>query len=222
MVDRDEANTTFRDHSPIAEQLLRVLEDYADEFSNRGVPAHLTHTAREGKYLKGKHIGQEPERFVEEQLIWPALSAFDYTVWTQPYGYPKWDKSRPDFEVRNIDCGIDCAVIGEIKTPNKFEYAEQDIINYLESDLGEPTIGFATDGVRWQVRARPEKSDEITVISDVDLHDVYRLLPNRHEEQESYDKHRTRERMVEAGVEGLHRHTVEERVVGTFSSDSVA
>lgn len=222
MTDSGHASTTIQDHSGIAEQLLRVLERFADEFSTRGVPAHLTHIVRDGKYLKGKNIGQEPERFVEEQLIWPALSVFGYTVWTQPYGYPKWDKSRPDFEVRNMNCGIDCAVIGEIKTPNKFEYAEQDIIDYLKSDLGEPTIGFATDGIRWQVHARPEKSAESTLIADVDLHQVYRQLPNRHEEEESYDKHRTRERMVDAGVEKLHRHTVEEGVAEIFSPDSVA
>lgn len=46
--------------------------------------------------------------------------------------------------------------IGKVKTPNKFEYAETDIQNYLGRNLGEPTVGITTHSVRWKIDVRPE------------------------------------------------------------------
>lgn len=210
MTTEETTPTSITDHSGLAEQLLRVYENFADEFSRRDVPVHLTNITREGKYLKGKKLGQHPERFVEQYLIWPTLELLDYEFWAQPYGYPKWDKKRPDFAIKNFDCSVECAVIGEVKTPNKFEYAEEQIEDYLKSDLEEATVGIATDGIRWKIEARPEKSAELTEVVDVDFRDVVRKLPSRHEEQESYPSHRTRREMKM--VESLERITVEEKV----------
>lgn len=208
--------TSITDHSGLAEQLLRVYENFADEFSRRDVPVHLSNVAREGKYLKGRKLGQHPERFVEQYLIWPTLELLNYEFWAQPYGYPKWDKKRPDFAIKNFDCRVECAVIGEVKTPNKFEYAEEQIDDYLKSDLEEATVGIVTDGVRWKIKARPEKSTKRTEIVDVDFRDVVRKLPNRHEERESYPSHRTRRDMEM--VESLERKIVQERVSKVFES----
>jgi len=208
--------TSITDHSGLAEQLLRVYENFADEFSRRDVPVHLFTVAREGKYLKGKKLEQHPERFVEQHLIWPTLELLGYEFWTQPYGYPKWDKKRPDFTIKNFDCGAECVVIGEVKTPNKFEYAEEQIEDYLKSDLEEATVGIATDGVRWKVEARPEKSTELSEIVDVDFREVVCKLPSRHEERESYPSHRTRLELEM--VEPLERKSVEERVSMSFAS----
>lgn len=209
MVERN-STPSITEHSGLAEQLLRVYENFADEFSHRDAPVHLSNIAREGRYMKGKHLGQHPERFVEQYLIWPTLELLDYEFWAQPYGYPKWDKKRPDFAVKNFDCGVECAVIGEIKTPNKFEYAEKQIKNYLRSDLEEATVGVATDGVRWKIEARAEKSTELIEIADVDFREVIRKLPCRHEEQESYPKHSTRQDLKTA--ESLKWQTVEKQV----------
>ncbi|WP_256392874.1 hypothetical protein [Natronoarchaeum rubrum] len=209
MTSEKTTSTSITDHSGLAEQLLRVYENFADEFSRRDVPVHLSNVAREGKYLKGKKLGQHPERFVEQYLIWPTLELLDYEFWAQPYGYPKWDKTRPDFAIKNFDCGLDCAVIGEVKTPNKFEYGKEQMEDYLKSDLGEATVGITTDGVRWNIEARPEKSPEILEVVDVNFHDVVRKLPSRHEERESYPSHRTRQEMEM--VELLKRESVEEK-----------
>jgi len=208
--------TSITDHSGLAEQLLRVYENFADEFSRRDVPVHLSNVAREGKYLKGKKLGQHPERFVEQYLIWPTLELLGYEFWAQPYGYPKWDKKRPDFAIKNFNCGAECAVIGEVKTPNKFEYAENQIEDYLKSDLEEATIGIATDGVRWKIEARPEKSAELSEIVEVDFREVVRKLPSRHEERESYPSHRTRLELEI--VESLERKSVEERASMSLAS----
>lgn len=210
MTSEKTTSTSITDHSGLAEQLLRVYENFADEFSRRDVPVHLSNVAREGKYLKGKKLGQHPERFVEQYLIWPTLELLDYEFWAQPYGYPKWDKTRPDFAIKNFDCGLDCAVIGEVKTPNKFKYGKEQMEDYLKSDLGEATVGITTDGVRWNIEARPKKSPELLEVVDVNFHDVVRKLPSRHEERESYRAHYLRKDL--RLVESLERHFVEEQV----------
>lgn len=218
MTTEETTPTRITEHSGVAGQLLHIYENFADEFSHRDVPVHLSNIAREGKYLKGKKLGQHPERFVEQYLIWPTLELLDYEFWAQPYGYPKWDKKRPDFAIKNFDCGSECAVIGEVKTPNKFEYAEEQIEDYLKSDLEEATVGIATDGVRWKIEARPEKSAELSEIVDVNFRDVVRKLPSRHEERESYPSHRTRLEMEM--VESLVCETIEEKVSMLLTSAS--
>ncbi|SIR60598.1 hypothetical protein [Natronorubrum daqingense] len=200
MTDNGYRNTSFDDHSSIAERLLRVLENFADEFSRRGVPVHLDQIANDGKYLKGKKVGQEPERFVEQFLVWPSLDIFGFDHWAQPYGYPKWDHSTPDFAIKNFQSNIKCAVIGEVKTPNKFEYAEMDIVEYLKSDLGDPTVAFATDGIKWKVYARPAKDDEHKLIASIDLSETFARLPFRYKERESYDTFQTRQAMGDVDV----------------------
>jgi len=105
-----------------------------------------------------------------------------------------------------------------VKTPNKFEYGEEQIEDYLKSDLGEATVGIATDGIRWKIEARPKKSIEIIEIVDVDFRDVVRKLPHRHKEQESYRAHDTRQKMQI--VESLERHTVEDQVAAAIDSDT--
>lgn len=214
MSGRGGAPTSIDEHSGPAGRILRFIEEFADELAERQVPVHLEDVVRDGKYLKGSRVGQHPERFVEEQLIWPMLRTLGYEFWSQPYGYPKWDKSRPDFSVQNFDCGLECAVIGEVKTPNKFEYAEKQIEEYLSRDLGEPTVGFATDGVKWKVYARPEKEPKATEIAEADFSAAFRLMPARHLEQESYETHMLRQTLTDA--EQLVRESVEDAAQGVF------
>ncbi|WP_337653132.1 hypothetical protein [Halomontanus rarus] len=194
MTSNDGTATRITDHSGTAEQLLRVLENFADEFLRRGVPVHLNQVINEGQNINGKKIGQEPERFVEEHLIWPSLEAFGYEYWPQPYYYPRWDRLTPDFGVQNFECGFDCTVFGEVKVPNNFDEAKRNIYQYLNSDRDEPAIAFATDGVKWRIFARPAK-EQYETIASVDLSDAFALLPLRYKEQESYDAFQTRQLM---------------------------
>jgi hypothetical protein len=205
------------DHSAVAENLLRVLEAFADEFTERSAPATLSNVLRDGTYLKAEQIGQKPERFVERSLVQPMLDVFGYEIIEQPYGYPKWDKTYPDFSVRNFDCGVECLVVGEVKTPNKFEYAENDIDNYLKKDLNEATVGFATDGVEWAAKARPERSGETTEIGSVDLQDAFEKLSRRHEENQSYQKHATRQDLGD--IDALTRSAIEAEASEVLGAD---
>ncbi len=210
-------NSKITDHSAVAENLLRALEAFADEFSQRSAPATLSNVLRDGTYLKAEQIGQKPEQFVERSLIRPMLDALSYEIIEQPYGYPKWDKMYPDFSVRNFDCGVECLVIGEVKTPNKFEYAKNDIDNYLKKDLNEAAVGFATDGVEWAVKARPERSGETTEIGSVDLQDAFEKLSRRHEENQSYQKHATRQDLGD--IDALTRSAIEAEASEVLGTD---
>jgi hypothetical protein len=210
----DAGVTRLDDHSEFAESLLRILESFADEFADRSVPVHFEEIVNEGKYLKGKLIKQHPERFMEEQLIWPTLRLFDYSIRSQPYGYPRWDNTRPDFAIENFDCKVDCNVIGEIKTPNKLKYAIEDVESYLKSDLGKSTVAFATDGFVWKVYVRPAKADNYRDILEVDLKEVFVQLTLRHTEKETYNKHATRSLLE--GVENLRRTLIEESAGDVF------
>jgi len=198
--------TSITDHSWFAQRLLRILENFADEFSNRSAPVHFEQVVTNGASIQGREIGQEPERFVEEHLIWPVLEAFGYEYWPQPSYYPKWDQLTPDFGIRNFDCGVDCPVFGEIKTPNNVDEAQDNVTEYLNSDCAEPAIAFATDGVFWRVIARPAKGSS-QEIATLDLADAFALLPRRHKERESYDAFRTRQLMGD--VDALSKPVVE-------------
>lgn len=198
----------------MAENLPRAFEAFADEFARRSAPATLSNVLRDGTYLKASQVGQKPERFVEKYLIWPTLDTLGYDIIKQPYGYPKWDKTYPDFSVRNFDCGVECLVVGEVKTPKKFEYAGNDIDEYLTKDLNEAAVGFATDGVKWVVKARAERSSEVHEIACVDLTTVFERLSRRYEEQETYSNHHTRRLMTDAHVETLQRTEVQRAVEG--------
>jgi len=211
-VPEETAATRISDHSGIAEQLLRVFETFAKEFHEREIPGHFSNVMRDGKCLKGDTVGQEPERFVEEHLIWSTLTVLGYDYRPQPYGFPKWDRTTPDFSILNLDLPFESVTVGEVKTPNKFEYAEKDLKAYFKRDLGDPTIGFATDGVTWLVLARPEKSTEHGVIASVDLSAAFRKLPSLHEERESYDLMATRKSIAE--MEALQKDLVKEQIVG--------
>jgi hypothetical protein len=208
--------TSFDDHSGAAGKVLRVLESFADEMTDRGVPAHLEQVVREGVYLKASRLGQTPERFVEKYLVWPTLTSLGYEFWSQPHGYPKWDASRPDFAVQNFDPGVECAVVGEVKTPNKFEYADNQIREYLSRDLEEATIGFATDGCTWQAYARPERDPVPIVVASCDFSAAFEQMPARHLERESYSPHAVRQTMSDA--ETLTRSSVESGVGDVLSS----
>jgi len=217
MTDENEDSSGTGDDPPFEEQLLHIFESFADEFSERSIPVHLTQVLREGNELKADKLQQHPESFIEKNLIWPTLSALGYEFIHQPDGYPKWDNTRPDFEIQNFDCTIDCVVIGKVKTPNHIDEAQKDIQQYLNTDLSEHTVGIATDGIQWKISARPKKSAEVTPIESADLTPVFRKLPHRHEEQETYDDNRLTKQIRQ--MQRLTQSEVSQTITDTFQGD---
>jgi hypothetical protein len=101
------------------------------------------------RLLRGKttltsiDIGNQPEPWTEDNLIWPILSELGLNKDPQPYG----GGDRPDFELLNIDE----PVIGESKSPNKIDEAEDDITGYLRDKAFSADYGIATDGLDWRL-----------------------------------------------------------------------
>jgi hypothetical protein len=189
------------EHSPARQRVFRVLERFVDAFSERNAPAHLIEVLDDNKYLKGDELGQKPERFVEDNLIWGVLSALNYDYLPRPCGYPRWDRSTPDFAVTNLDIGDECSTIGEVKTLNKFRYAEKNIVSYLRSDLDTHSVAFATDGIYWRIYFRGRKTDEIRLVAESSFRSCLESMVKRYMENQEYNSHELRSEL--SGVETL-------------------
>lgn len=103
--------------------------------------------------LKGRKLGQEPERFVEDHLIFPILETLGHSVLARPVQYaPRWTHGRgiPDFALTTIPIATakehDIRLFGEAKPPNKLHYARDDVTEYLKKililtrSLSSPTV----------------------------------------------------------------------------------
>jgi len=88
-------------------------------------------------------IGNQPEPWCEDNLIWPLLEAVDLEKDVQPYG----GGDRPDFELLNVDVDV----LGENKSPNNIDSAESEIKEYLRDKALGADHGIATDGFEWVV-----------------------------------------------------------------------
>lgn len=75
------------------------------------------------KTLTSRDLGNQPEPWTEHNLIWPILEAVGLNKDPQPYGAG----DRPDFELLNVDVDV----IGENKSPNNIDAAENEIKQYL-------------------------------------------------------------------------------------------
>lgn len=95
------------------------------------------------KVLTSRDLGNQPEPWTEDNLIWPILQAVGLEKDPQPYGAG----DRPDFELLNSDVDV----LGENKSPNKIDDAENDIKEYLRDKALGADHGIATDGIDWVI-----------------------------------------------------------------------
>ena len=196
------SKTTLDDHTELSRKLLRVLEDFVDEIGKRSCTAHLETVLNDGHFLKGKNLGQKPERFIEDNLIFPTLHVLDHELRPRPVQYaPRWSHGRgiPDFALTTIPISkakqSDIRLFGESKPPNKLNYARQDMETYLNKDLDFHAISLLTDGIEWELWIRPrneELSDKFVPYMTASLRDALMTVKNRNLEQEPYNKHNAR------------------------------
>lgn len=196
--------TAYDHRHSLADKVLRVLESLVDKIRRRGATGHFRKVLKEDRRLKGKYLLQHPERFVEEHWVFPILQqALGHAIRPQPKQYaPRWPKSGiPDFCVTSIPVSAameqDLRVFGEIKTPKKFNYAEQDVEEYLDEDPNLNTAVILTDGLDWQLRLHPQtaavnRSDDNNSFPEVSLQGPLETVLARSLENESYSPRQVR------------------------------
>ena len=196
-------STTFDDHDPLAHSILKVLEDFTDEIGARECTAHFDKVVDGKYYLKGKHLIQNPERFTEDQLVFPMLrQAFGYSLRPQPKQYaPRWPRSGgvPDFAITSLPIDVamqnDVRFFGEVKPPKKLKNARNDMEEYLDSDLDVHAVALLTDGFDWELWVRP-KGESVADLGDpyakASLRDSLRTVQSRNKVIEPYQPHQVR------------------------------
>ncbi len=199
MVDQ---NTELGDHSDISRKLVLDVEAFMDEVGNRRCSSHFESVTVNGKFLKGKQLGQKPERFVEDNLIEPVLETLGHSVLARPVQYaPRWSHGRgiPDFSLTTIPTATtkehDVRLFVEAKPANKLHYARDDIKEYLKKDLDLHALAVITDGIEWELWIRPRNEplgDEPEPHADASLRDVIGEVKSRNIENESYHAHAAR------------------------------
>jgi len=103
------------------------------------------------RVLKGKDeitsadVGQRPETFTENNLIFPLLDACGQNYNEQPYGEKGSQVVWPDFELL-LD---EPKVIGENKSLNKFSDGVSEVRDYLDRKSIGADYGIVTDGFDW-------------------------------------------------------------------------
>ncbi|MFB6235290.1 MAG: hypothetical protein ABEH81_03140 [Halopenitus sp.] len=195
--------TTFDDHDPLAYGILQVLEYFIDEIGERGCTGHFEKVV-DGKYrLKGKHLIQKPERFIEDHLVFRILrQALGYSLRPQPKQYaPRWPKGGgiPDFCITSLPIETamqnDVRFFGEVKAPKKIQKARSDMEDYLDSDLDIHAVAILTDGFEWELWVRPRNRSTENLdnpYATASLRDALKTVRTRNMNMESYRSHKVR------------------------------
>lgn len=198
-------DTTLEDHSDLSRRLLHDVEAFIDEIGTRSCTAHLQDVMRDEKFLKGKNLGQKPERFVEDTLIVPVLETLGHSIIARPVQYaPRWTHGRgiPDFSLTTIPTATakenDIRLFVEAKPPNKLQYAREDVKEYLKKDLDFDAIAVLTDGIEWELWIRPRNeplTDDYKPEEETSLRPALGDATTRNLENESYNSHHTRSKI---------------------------
>ena len=128
------------------DNVLSVLENFVDDLNNQ-VDIHRLEEILQGQdTITGADVGSKPEPWTRHHLIRPLLQAVDLEYEPEIHGQ---GEGYPDFGIMKLDL----LVIGEDKSINKIEDAEEDIKNYLNNRAASrgAEYGVATDGITWSI-----------------------------------------------------------------------
>lgn len=127
-------------------EIRSILESFVDDLNDK-VDAHRLEELLKGDdTMTGPDTGSKPESWTRKHLIRPLLVASGLEWEPEIHG---GGEGYPDFGVTNLDI----VVIGEDKSINKIEEAEDEIQEYLNNRAASrgAEYGIATDGIQWTV-----------------------------------------------------------------------
>lgn len=128
----------------------RAIEKFCNELIRR-VPTHIEPILLGRKDEVGKQdLGQDPEQFVNQYLIWPICNAVGHDYISE--WYHEGHGGSIDLYIRNTDQ----AIFGECKRLNHYKRAIKDLRNYLHHRTAHTQYGIATDGINWLFVREPE------------------------------------------------------------------
>ncbi|RLM89135.1 SAM-dependent DNA methyltransferase [Haloarcula sp. Atlit-7R] len=125
-----------------------VLSDFITELNTRLSTTHdVEDTLAGNKSLTSADLGQRPETFTENHLIYELLDGLGLEYEEQPYGEAGDRVVWPDFALT----GLSVDVIGENKPVNNVDEAETEIKDYLDRKSIDADYGIITDGIEWKI-----------------------------------------------------------------------
>jgi hypothetical protein len=128
------------------EDIQTVLSGFVDDLADRLSP-HDFELVLAGKKddLEGRDLGQKPERYTEDELVYPLLEAVGLAYDAQLYAEAGDRVQWPDFGLANVENDI----IGENKALNNVEEGVSQIKDYLDRKSIGAEYGIVTDGIEW-------------------------------------------------------------------------
>ena len=159
----------------VVDDVLTVAEAFVDELWTR-LDAQAFEEVLVGKKadLVSDDLGQKPEVFAEDELIFPLLRAVGLKWKRQIYESDgdgdddvRTSVSWPDLGIVNVEE----ATLGEAKPINNVPDAEDDVVEYLDRISVREDYGIATDGIEWRILKRDLSGDvgRVRQVQTIDL-----------------------------------------------------
>lgn len=132
-------------YKALADKVVRTVSEFVETLHDRAESKYASEVLYNEESLRGPEIGQQPERFVEEELVGPLLAALGYEYRFQPSGIDGLGREVPDFTALNAGA----TVIGEVKIPGRNRVARKEGYEYACNADERPLLVFSTDGFVW-------------------------------------------------------------------------
>jgi len=166
--------------SPQEDEIRSTLSGFLTKMYQDGRP-NLVHAVLLGDHKPtNSDLGQNPEEYLEDNLIWPILDTLGVNFIKRPYQDTGSHGVWPDFRINNLQ-GKD--LIGENKAPNEFQSGVKEVSDYLDRRSIGADYGIATDGLRWGLY-HLNISGDVAQLRDLDVVDLRPVLVETGRQQE--------------------------------------
>lgn len=140
----EQSDLADKRNDPRAQNVVRAVERFVRVFKERGGD-HAADVMLGDSELEGEEINQEPERFIEDNLIEPVADALNLNIRFRPRGFEGLGDRIPDFTALNL--GVEN--FGEVKPPGGINTARAESVEYVSMATERPIACIATDGLTW-------------------------------------------------------------------------